>query len=437
MANTYFVGMRADADLVSNERPQSWREGILRLYPNGMAPLTALTALMPTEKVTDAYYHWWQKSLPAQRATGTANAFIYDEVTFATAYSGSGVAGQTVYVKVTTAIAKEFRTGHTVLLRDADDPYVDVVGRVTNVVAVDGTYSAISVYLLEADDNASATTGNDLQTADTILVVGNANAQGATRPEAISYGPEQRSNRTQIFRTSLDLSRTLMETKLRTEDAYQATKRDTLELHAVEIERSFMFGINTTGTGDNGKPITYTEGIVNTIKSYGTVDAYNLDTAAAYAGKDWLDRGDRWINELLELIFRFGGSERLCYLGSGAMLGIQNLVQELGLWTLNKETKFGIKVTVWQTVFGDIMLKTHPLFSYEATTRNAMLLFEPKNIRYKYITDTRFAADSNYGKGGGSGKDGKEEDWLTEAGLEMHFPETGAWLTGVGLNNSV
>jgi len=436
VANTYFVGMRADADLVTNERPQSWREGILRLFPNGSMPLTALTALMPSEKVTDSYYHWWQKSLPTQRATGTAGAFIYTDASCSVAYTSGGVAGQTLYAKVATTTAKEFRVGHQVLLRDASDPYVDVVARVTAISPIDATYSSIACYLLEADDNATATS-HDLSDCDTLLVVGNANVQGGTRPEAITYGPEQRSNRTQIFRTAIDLSRTLMETKLRTAPAYQEAKRDGLELHGIEMEKAFMWGINTTGTGENGKPITYTEGVVTTIKSYGTVKAFNLDTDTAYAGKEWIDVGDKWINEQLELIFRYGGRDRLALCGSGAILGIQQLVQDLGMWNLDNKNYFGIDVTEWRTPFGKVTFMTHPLFSYEATTRNAMVLLEPKNIKYRYITDTMFKPDTTYGKGGGPGKDGYEEEWLTECGLEFHFPETGAYLTGIGLNNTV
>ena len=57
MSMTGFLGLRASDDFVSNERPTSWRENILYLYPNGMAPLTALTAMMPTETVDDPQFN--------------------------------------------------------------------------------------------------------------------------------------------------------------------------------------------------------------------------------------------------------------------------------------------------------------------------------------------------------------------------------------------
>ena len=48
-----FLGMRGTGDWVTDQRPKSWREGILHEYPNGMAPLTAITSKMKNEKVDD------------------------------------------------------------------------------------------------------------------------------------------------------------------------------------------------------------------------------------------------------------------------------------------------------------------------------------------------------------------------------------------------
>lgn len=48
-----FLGMRGTGDWVVDQRPKNWREQILYLYPNGMAPLTALLSKMKSEKVDD------------------------------------------------------------------------------------------------------------------------------------------------------------------------------------------------------------------------------------------------------------------------------------------------------------------------------------------------------------------------------------------------
>jgi hypothetical protein len=76
----------------------------------------------------------------------------------------------------------------------------------------------------------------------------------------------------------------------------------------------------------------------------------------------------------------------------------------------------------------------------EATLRNSMLLIEPEELAYRYIDDTNF-----YGEGGKTAaagtnsnrKDGTDEEFLTEAGLELHHPSTMGFLNGIGSNNSL
>ena len=86
-------------------------------------------------------------------------------------------------------------------------------------------------------------------------------------------------------------------------------------------------------------------------------------------------------------------------------------------------------------------MKTHPLFSYDATTRNMGLIIEPKEMSYRYIDDTAFYGESTakqHPEGyGGRRVDGSNEEYLTECGLEFGLPQKCAVLNGVGLNNTI
>ena len=54
-----FLGMRGTGDWSdSDTRPKDWRQTILRLYPNGDAPLTAIMSMMKSEKATDPEFYW-------------------------------------------------------------------------------------------------------------------------------------------------------------------------------------------------------------------------------------------------------------------------------------------------------------------------------------------------------------------------------------------
>lgn len=426
MADEYFVGLRGTSDLATNERPENWRPGIMRLFPNGQAPLTALTAMMKSSTTDDIHFHWWTKTFNGQRAAVTG---IYTDSALSSAYVSGGVAGTVLYVKMAAADIAFFRAGHQVLLRVSTAYSVDVNAKVLSVTA-NGDSSYAVCRLLEADDKGGTTY---LGSCDTIKIIGSINPQGGKRPTAITQSPSEFSNYTQIFRDSVDISRTLAKTRTRTGNPLIEAKRDALEQHSVGMENAFLWGIQSSGTGDNGKPESTTDGIVTQIRYYGTVQDFTIDTGSAFAGKTWLEVGDQWIDEHLEEIFRYGSSERLAFVGSGALLGIQRLVKELGFYQINdRTTSFGMAVQEWKTPFGMLTMKTHPLFSYEVTNRHSMVIFEPANIEYRYITDTRYAKDP------GNDADVEETgDYLTEAGLEVHFPVTCGYLNGVGKDNTV
>ena len=422
-----FLGMRGTGDWVTDQRPKSFRETILYLYPNGMAPLTALASKIKSSQVDDPEFNWWTKNLASQ---GGAVTNVYTDSALVDVYVSGGVSGDTVYVKVALAVAQEIRAGHQVLLRDASDHDVDVVGKVTSVT-LNGASSKIAVKLLEADDNSSS---GDLSECDTILIISNINAEGGVIPAAISYDPVKYYNYTQIIRTPLDITRTARKTRLRTEDQYKESKREALELHSIELEKMAFWSIKTEGTGDNGKPERTTQGIVPFIKEFASDNVSDYTKQSGVA--TWAGGGEDWLDEKLEQIFRYGSQEKIAYCGSGALLGINKLAKAGGHINLNPTSgSYGMKVTEWITPFGVLMLKTHPLFSYESTNRNSMVIVDPANMAFNYIDDTFFKKDTGEREGGYQAVDGSKEEYLTEGGFEFHHPLAFGYLNGVGLAN--
>jgi hypothetical protein len=328
--------------------------------------------------------------------------------------------------------------GHTILLRDASNYAVDVVGKVIGVTR--GTVnSAVAVKLLEADDNGGA---NDLQNCDTFKIIGNVNAEGAEMPDAITTDPTKVYNKTQIFRTPLSITRTARKTKLRTGDQYQQMKAEALEMHSIEMELAFLWGIMTEKTGDNGKPERTTMGIINFIRQYAAANVDDYQQNATYHGKKWTDAdgGQVWLKNALEVLFRYGAEEKMVFCGSGALLGLEALAETFGTINISPGQKtYGMAIREWVTPFGVIYLKTHPLFSFDATTRNMMLLLEPKELEYRYIDDTSFYGESTNKTSpeghGGKRLDGTNEEFLTEAGLEFGLAQKCGLLNGVGLDH--
>jgi hypothetical protein len=435
---TTWLGMRGTGNWDTDERPKEYRETLLRLYPNGQAPLTAILSKMGSEKAKDAEFNWWTKKFPEQSGAVTG---VYTNAAMTAAYASGGAKGDTLYIKVAEATIAEFRVGHQVLLRDASDYTVDVNAKVIGR-QVNGANSCLTVKLLEADDNSAT---HDLSDCDRIMVIGNINAEGAYMPQGLSYRPTKYSNYTQIFRTPLSITRTARETQgIRTGNTYKEMKREALELHGVEMEKAFIFGIPTEEVGENGYPERTTGGLIWFLRNYVPTNVNDFSLNSTYSGKAWTDvgGGKAWLDAYLEQLFRFGASEKLVLAGSGAVLGLQQLVEAFGHMTITPTTAaYGIKVGEWITPFGTLYIKTHPLMSQEVTTRYSMFILEPKNMKYRYISDTEFygegeAKQSSKGNNGNR-KDSTDEEYLTECGLEFWWPDVFMYLNGFGLDSVV
>ena len=430
-----FLGMRGTGDWVDGQRPMNWRENILYLYPNGDAPLTAILSMMGSKKVDDPQFHWWTQQMGSVNGAVTDIYLLPD---LSAPYVSGGALGQTVYVTISSDNANRIRIGHQILLRDASDSRVDVVGKVTNV-NTSGVTGILSVLLLEADDNSA---DHDLSDADCFMIIGNINPEGGAMPDPVAMNPVKHYNFTQIFRSSLSITRTARLTRLRTGDDYQKAKRECLEAHSIEMELAYLWGIRSERIGSNGKPERTTLGIINYIRDNAPANCadFTLETDSAYKTKTWEAAGEDWFKTKLEQIFRYGSGEKLALCGSGALLGIDKLAMTGGQLNLSPGQKtYGMAIKKWETSFGTLNMKTHPLFSYDATTRNMMVILEPKELENKLVTDTTFYGEGSskqHAEGYGARRiDGTEEEYLTESGLEFGEPMKCAVFNGVGLPN--
>jgi hypothetical protein len=218
-------------------------------------------------------------------------------------------------------------------------------------------------------------------------------------------------------------------------------KREALEIHSPEMEKGFIFGVKSETTGDNGYPERTTDGILSIIRANAPTNVDDFSLNATYAGKEWTEAGEDWLDSYLEVLFRYGRKEKLALCGSGALLGLNKLVKSGAQFQISPTTiSYGIRVTQWTTPFGIVNFITHPLFSVETTLNKSALIIEPEELSFRFIDDTNF-----YGEGGktaASGtnsnrKDATDEEYLTEAGLELHHPAVFGFLNGIGSDSAV
>ena len=409
-----FLGMRGTGEWSTGEQPLSWREGTLKFWPNGGMPLTAIQSKGKKKKVTDPTFKWFTKDLAVQGGASVA----YEDALLSTAFGAgdAGIVGTAVYAKVAAATVSHFRKGHIVLMVETADSSVYAFGRVQST-HTNGASSYVLVTLREA---CIATV---LSTVDYIDIIGDANPEGGDIPDSIAYDPDLYENKTQIFRTSLDITRTARETHLRSEPAYNEAKREALLYHGVGIELATMFNpIATEFTGENGKKERTTQGVGGFIHT--NAPANELTWSGT-----WLTGGEAWIDEALEVAFRKASNGILMgTCGSLALLGLQKLVKNLGTFEFKATTaEYGIEIVKWKTVFGTLILKVHPLMTHRAYRRREIYIFDPTRIETKLITDTMFKGDDVK-----LGLDGTKQEFLSEFGYAYGDPEEMMILRNVG-----
>lgn len=426
------TGLRGSASFGADgslaRRPENWREMILMLYPNGQAPLTALTALMGSEATTDPIYHWFEKELPSQAVTVTG---VYSDALTTAWTAASKSQGASVWVKMAEADAKNFKAGHIITVRaPASGVMASNIFQVLISAAptLNGASSYVTGNLISATFTSLASSSYTAA-----QVGGSAYPEGDTSGMSIGYDPTEYSNYTQIFRNSLENTRTAAKTKLRTGDAVVQAKKETLELHSIEMERAFLFnGSKYVTTGTNGQPLRITAGVrgfittnKNDFRAAGGVGSTTWAGSAADAQKNY-----NWLMDRLEELFRYGSQEKIAFCGSGVLLAIQKLLAALSSSqvALTPTTlAYGFKVQELVTPFGSLMLKSHPLMTMDASTRSDMYCLDTKYIKYRYVDDTKYKPEIQ-----ANDLDGSKSEYITEAGLEVQFERSHAIINGLG-----
>lgn len=390
-------GLRDTSNFVTDQRPKNWRETIMLLYPNGKAPLTALTTVMKTKATDDPEFNWWTKSLPTQRMALSAS-----------------ISASATTIPVTSG-ALQLKKGHQVRLENT--------GEVVLVSADPSSDTAFAAIRSFGTTAATAITYDSSGANPNLHVIGSAYKEGSDAPTGINYDPTKVYNYTQIMRNTLEMTRTASKTRLRTGDAVKEAKRECLELHSIEMEKAFILGERKETTLD-GSPIRATGGIVSFIDS-GNIVA-NAGTALTMAA----------LEGYLERMFRFGSNEKMAFMGNIAMLAINQAVRKNSNYQIfASEKEFGMVVSRLTCPFGTLVMKTHPLFNQLTGGTNTtayygmsnwMLVVDQTELVYRPLDDTKYEPTLQ-----NNGLDGMKSGYLTEAGLEIHHPTSHFLITGL------
>lgn len=399
-------GLRSTADFVADQRPKNWREGYLRLEPNGKAPLTGLTSLMKSRSTDDPEFNWWEKERETRRFVLGANV---------------STTGQTALTLTGTPSA--------LMLKDGDLLLSEQTNEIFRVNGDPTSATAVTVIRGFSGSTAATITYAGAGINPNLFYIGSAYEEGSLAPTSVRYDPTKKYNYTQIFRDTLSHTRTAMKTKLRTPDDVKEAKKECFEYHVQGLERAFFFGkrIETTF---NGEPLRTMGGVCSFI------DSDNIVTVSTDYSSGLTMEG---LELYLERIFRYGSSEKMAFLGNKAMLVLNQVVRKNSEYNIQSGVKeYGMNVSRLICPFGELILKTHPMFNqsvggttggtaYYGYNSHAIVL-DMADLKYVYLdgSDTQFEADITP-----KGLDGKKSGYLSEVSIEVGLGKTHFWLKNI------
>lgn len=213
--------------------------------------------------------------------------------------------------------------------------------------------------------------------------------------------------------------------------------------HMIEMEKAFLWGQNhevgvaDPETGDI-TPETQTGGVMWFLEQWEAANSVYRGGTGAAAITSNTDPDKRIVsaggtltkafyNAFLTNLFRVTqdvGYSKICLCGGAFLSTINQLFEkDRVIQTSLEESKTKAKFTVYthETIFGTVHYKTHPLFTEDPDLSDAGLFLDLGNLRFRPLTDS----DTKFLKGRQeTDRDGRKDEWITEAGLEMKFPES-------------
>src|SRR4029077_5303146 len=248
-------GLRGTGDFGTSERPESFREMILRLNPKGMSPIFALTSKVRQTTETDPHFHWWNET----------------NVLMPLAVNGAHTSSDTV-INVNsldpTATTLDINYGTAGHLKAGDlimgEPTTDNATFNPEFLQVTGSLSDTQFTVRRG---VAGTTPASISNGQFLLLIGSAYAEGGTAPKAVTRNPVKFDNFTQIFKDAYKIRGSADKTEFRTGDPWSEDKKRKMFDHSRGIELAFIFGQkNETATSaENGKPIRCMAGLRQSI----------------------------------------------------------------------------------------------------------------------------------------------------------------------------
>jgi hypothetical protein len=376
---------------------KSFASNILRLFPNGSAPMFALTSQTGKSKAKSATHGYFSKTM----------AFLV--ITMGTTAADTDT---TITIPATSGIVKGM-------------VFFNPRTRENIRVTQDAGNSATSIVVTRAFGRVAAAAVNN---ADKWVNVGTAYEEGSVRPTARRLTTTYVANYTQIFRNAWALTDTARASMAELGYSNIAEDRkDCSMFHSVDIESAIIWGqpkMDTSGT----TPIHATQGVIDAMEQYAPGNTNTAASTTTFAQ----------LVALVEPAFQYSTDmsnpkERVLFGDSTAIKVINDVGRLSGQVQINQaETSFGMHFTKFKFYKGSINLVEHPLLNGLQRTGLAIILDMPAlKLAYLEGRDTKPEEYGTSGKIVENGVDAVGGSLTTECAVELINPFACAVIDGL------
>ncbi len=397
----FFAGLRGTGSFGTDERPQDFREMILRMNPNGKSPLFALTSKMKKENCADPQFHWWMEANDIARVTLNETLTGNADSTLTVA----PVAGP-----FENRGALQFAPGDLLLVEGDTSGFAEEIMKVTSVTN--------DTTIVVQREYAGTTAAGSTATGTGLLRIGSAHEEGSGSPSTVSQNPVKYTNYTQIFKTPYEQTNTSLETYYRTGDPLKNDQIRKSFVHSEKIEQAMLWGKPSETTGSGGQPERTMGGLRQFLSSNVTVFTQDptIDTFIAA------------LTPVFDYEGGAAGDERIVYAGNGAINYLNSLIASDSSTRINYDGEimiYGQRLRKFTVPQGSFAIKSHPLMNVHPLYTNSMFVINPSGLVYRPLKNRDTKIQKNIQA---NDDDKKKDQWLTEASLELHYEPTFAYL---------
>ena len=387
-----FAGLRGTGSWGTDERPTSFREGILWRNANGSAPLFALMAKARKDSLTDPQHSWWEEV--------QTNLVV-------TVNDASGYTAASTTITIDSG-GLEMVINDLFLVEDTESATFD-----QEIVQVSSITSDTVVVFKRSQ---AGSTGKGIADNASFTRIGSAHMEGQALPGISQRNPTKFTNYAQIFRTVFGVTKTADATTSRTGDGYANDKKRKGFDHSNKMEWAMLYGQSSEVTSGDF-PIRTMGGLREFITSNVTIFATspNEDTFLTAATGVFDYQGESG-----------AGNERVMLCGNGFANNLNKVARNSSSSRINFDgfiDVYGMRLRRMVLPQGDLGIKTHPLMSVHPRFTNSAFILDFSNLTYRPLRDTK-VTDGVQAKG----KDSREGEWLTEASIEIHHEVTAAYI---------